>query len=124
MGLFDWFGLPCNKQQREQIEHSFEEMVTKFSPDAVAAHTRAVIEYRIKRCGEWHVIIEKMTCTLGQGRAEKADLRLTTDRKTWMTIIEGQETGESVYMKGKLKARGDQHVMMQLENFFASRPSN
>ena len=109
----------CSQTEFENIDESFKNMVQTFNPEMVTAKTSAIIEYRIKRCGDWHVIIANKMCELKQGRSNKPDLCLTTDCKTWMAIAEGLETGEAMYMNRKLCAKGDNNLLMQLSEFFA-----
>lgn len=118
MSFWSLFGLRCSDEVYGIVDESFRNMIRTFAPEMVAAHTTAVIEYRIRRCGDWHVVIANKTCDLRQGRAPKPDLRLTTDHKTWMAIAEGVETGEAMYMKRKLHAKGDQNLLMQLPQLF------
>lgn len=118
MEIWSFLGLQCNEETRRSVDESFKNMISTFAPEMVAAHTSAVIEYRIKKCGDWHVVIANKACELRQGRAPKPDLRLTTDTKTWLAISEGLETGEAMYMKRKLHAKGDQNLLMQLPQLF------
>lgn len=122
MGIWSLLGLQCSMETRASVDESFRNMVGTFASDMVAAHTSAVIEYRIKRCGDWHVVIANKSCNLRQGRAPKPDLRLTTDHNSWLAIAKGLETGESLYMKRKLRAKGDQNLLMQLPQFFSAEP--
>jgi len=113
-----FFGLRCSDEIQKSIDDSFRNMICTFTPEMVAEHTRAVIEYRIKKCGDWHLIIANKTCELKQGRATMPDLCLITDHKTWLAISEGLETGEEMYMKRKLRVKGDQNLLMQLPQLF------
>lgn len=118
MDIWSFLGLQCSKDTHRDVDESFRNMMRTFAPEMVAAHTSAVIEYRIKKCGDWYVVIANKTCELRKGRAPKPDLRLTTDHKTWLAISEGLETGEAMYMKRKLRAKGDQNLLMQLPQLF------
>lgn len=118
MGIWALLGLQCSDETRRSVDESFKNMICTFRPETVASHTSAVIEYRIKKCGDWHVVIADKSCELRSGRAANPDLRLTTDHKTWLAISKGLETGEAMYMKRKLRAKGDQNLLMQLPQFF------
>nr|VFJ45905.1 MAG: SCP-2 sterol transfer family protein [Candidatus Kentron sp. FM]VFJ46014.1 MAG: SCP-2 sterol transfer family protein [Candidatus Kentron sp. FM]VFK07033.1 MAG: SCP-2 sterol transfer family protein [Candidatus Kentron sp. FM] len=119
MDIRSFFVFRCNEKMRERVDESFSNMIRTFVPESIAEHTSIVIEYRIHRCGIWFVVITNKTCKLHVGgEAPKPDLRLSTNRKTWLAIADGFETGESMYMKGKLHAKGDQSILIQLPQLF------
>lgn len=121
MGIWSFLRFKCSQEQIASVDESFKNMVRTFASDMVAMHTSAIIEYHIKRCGYWHVVIANKTCELRQGPVKKPDLRLTTDYKTWMAISEGLETGEEMYMKRRLRAKGDRNLLMQLPQLFVTQ---
>jgi len=112
------FGLKCSEEDRRRVDDSFQHMIRTFVPEMVAPHTRATIEYKVARCGSWHVVIADKRAELRAGPAPKPDLSLSTDLHSWMAIADGNATGEEMYMKGKMRFRGDQHLLMQLEQIF------
>lgn len=118
MDILRLLGLKCSKEEHRHIDESFHHMIRTFVPERVASHTRAIIEYQIARCGRWHVVIADKKVVLHRGAASKPDLSLSTDLHTSMAITNGNTSGEEMYMKQKLRVRGDQFLLMQLEQIF------
>lgn len=118
MSIWSFFGFGCNAAARRLLDESFNNMVRTFVPAMVASTTRAVIEYRIRGCGAWHVVIADQACRLHQGRAPNPDLSLAMTRQTWLAIADGAASGAAMFRARKLRATGDQYLLMQLPQLF------
>jgi pimeloyl-ACP methyl ester carboxylesterase len=53
----------------------------------------------------------------GRGRA---DARVRTDPATWLAILEGRESGVAAFLDGRLTARGNLALALQLDGIFAA----
>ncbi|KOR31064.1 hypothetical protein TI04_02855 [Achromatium sp. WMS2] len=118
IGILELLGLRCTEEKRQRVGMSFQHMVAYFVPERVASHTQAIIEYRIAKCGYWHITIADKKVVLHEGSASKPDLIVLADMHTWMDITSGNATGEEMYNRRKLRFRGDQYLFMQLGQIF------
>ncbi len=65
--------------------------------------------------GVWAVRITEGSCTVTQGFAAKADVRYTTDARTWCAIALGIADAGEAFRNGSLAKDGDHHAM---DDFF------
>ena len=102
------------------IKESFEMMPLRFQPDK-AAGTHAVVQYNISGAGGgvWHAVIKDGTCAMNAGPAPKPTLLLETTARDWMTVVTGAQSGQALFMAGRLKLKGDMGLAMNLGSMFA-----
>ena len=102
------------------IQESFEMMPLRFKPDK-AAGTNAVIQYDIsgEGGGVWHAVIKDGTCAMNPGPAPKPTLVLQATAQDWMSVITHAQTGQALFMAGRLKLKGDMGLAMKLGSMFS-----
>jgi len=103
------------------IRETFEFMPFRFQADK-AGNTNAVIQYEITGDGggTWHAVIKNGECVVNEGAAPSPTVTLQASASDWVTVITGAQTGQALFMEGKLKIKGDMGLAMKLPSIFAS----
>ncbi|MDQ7030972.1 MAG: SCP2 sterol-binding domain-containing protein [Ardenticatenia bacterium] len=70
--------------------------------------------------GEYVLRIADGNVTVEKGRADDANLTITSPSDVWKGIVTGDINGAMAFMTGKFKASGDLNVLMQMQNWFTS----
>ena len=101
------------------VKDSFDAMPGRFRPDK-ASGTNAVIQYDIggDGGGTWHAVIKDGACTVNQGAAQNANLTLSIAAQDWLDMLGGKQSGQMLFMSGKLKVKGDMGLAMKLGSMF------
>lgn len=102
------------------VKETFDQMGSRFRADR-AAGTNATIQYDItgEGGGTWHAVIKDGTCTVQQGAAANPTLTLGMSAQDWLDMTSGKQSGQMLYMSGKLKLKGDMGLAMKLGSLFA-----
>ena len=102
------------------VRESFEAMPGRFRPDK-AAGTNATIQYDIsgEGGGTWNAVIKDGTCTVNQGPATNPNLTLSIAAQDWVDMLSGKQSGQMLFMSGKLKVKGDMGLAMKLGSMFS-----
>jgi len=102
------------------VKDSFDAMPGRFRPDK-ASGTNAVIQYDIggDGGGTWHAVIKDGACTVNQGAAQNANLTLSIAAQDWLDMLGGKQSGQMLFMSGKLKVKGDMGLAMKLGSIFS-----
>jgi putative sterol carrier protein len=102
------------------VKESFEAMPGRFRPDK-ATGTSAVIQYDIggDGGGTWNAVIKDGTCTVNQGAAPSPNLTLSIAAQDWLDMLTGKQSGQMLFMSGKLKIKGDMGLAMKLGSMFS-----
>jgi putative sterol carrier protein len=102
------------------VRESFEAMPGRFRADK-AAGTTATIQYDISGDGggTWNAVIKDGACTVNQGAAASPNLTLTIAAQDWIDMLSGKQSGQMLFMSGKLKVKGDMGLAMKLGSMFA-----
>ena len=102
------------------VRESFEAMPGRFRPDK-AAGTNATIQYDISGDGggTWNAVIKDGTCTVNQGPATNPNLTLSIAAQDWVDMLSGKQSGQMLFMSGKLKVKGDMGLAMKLGSMFS-----
>ncbi len=97
------------------VKESFDAMPGRFRPDK-ATGTNAVIQYDISGDGggTWHAVIKDGACTVNQGPATSPNLTLSISAQDWTDMLSGKQSGQMLFMSGKLKVKGDMGLAMKL----------
>ena len=66
--------------------------------------------------GEWNVRVVEGVPTVSSGTAEDADITIAMDASHWTDLVEGRLSGQSAFLTGKLKLRGDIALAMKLQS--------
>ena len=102
------------------VKESFDAMPGRFRPDK-ATGTSAVIQYDVSGDGggTWHAVIKDGACTVNQGAATNPSLTLSIAAQDWLDMLSGKQSGQMLFMSGKLKVKGDMGLAMKLGSMFA-----
>jgi putative sterol carrier protein len=103
------------------VKDTFDAMATKFRADK-AAGTNATIQYDVsgQGGGTWHAIIKDGACQVVDGAAAAPHLTLQIAAQDWLDMIAGKQSGQMLFMSGKLKVKGDMGLAMKLGSLFAA----
>jgi putative sterol carrier protein len=102
------------------VRESFEAMPGRFRPDK-AAGTSAVIQYDIsgEGGGTWNAVIKDGACVVNEGQAANPNLTLSISAQDWLDMLGGKQSGQMLFMSGKLKVKGDMGLAMKLGSMFS-----
>ncbi len=102
------------------VQEVFEQMVSRFRADK-STGTNAVVQYDIsgEGGGTWHATIKDGACTVKPGAAATPSLTLSMAAQDWLDMVTGKQTGQMLFMSGKLKLKGDMGLAMKLGSMFS-----
>lgn len=102
------------------VQETFQAMPTRFRADK-AAGTNAVIQYDIsgEGGGTWHAVIKDGACTVNPGPGTNPNLTLQMASQDWLDMLSGKQSGQMLFMSGKLKVKGDMGLAMKLGSMFS-----
>ena len=102
------------------VKETFDAMGGRFKPDR-AAGTNAVVQYDISGDGggTWHAVIKDGTCAVAEGPGANPALTLQMSAQDWLDMTSGKQSGQMLFMSGKLKLKGDMGLAMKLGSMFA-----
>jgi putative sterol carrier protein len=102
------------------VKETFEAMAGRFRADK-AAGTNATIQYDVSGDGggTWHAVIKDGTCAVREGTAPSPNMTLQIAAQDWLDMISGKQSGQMLFMSGKLKVKGDMGLAMKLPSMFA-----
>jgi putative sterol carrier protein len=102
------------------VQESFAAMPGRFRPDK-ASGTSATIQYDISGDGggTWNAVIKDGACTVNQGAAASPNLTRSISAQDWLDMLSGKQSGQMLFMSGKLKVKGDMGLAMKLGSMFS-----
>jgi putative sterol carrier protein len=102
------------------VKETFEAMGGRFRADK-AAGTSATIQYDVsgEGGGTWNAVIKDGACTVSEGAATSPNLTLQISAQDWLDMLSGKQSGQMLFMSGKLKVKGDMGLAMKLSSLFA-----
>jgi putative sterol carrier protein len=102
------------------VQESFAAMPGRFRPDK-ASGTNATIQYDIggEGGGTWNAVIKDGACTVNEGAATNPNLTLSIAAQDWLDMLTGKQSGQMLFMSGKLKIKGDMGLAMKLGSMFS-----
>jgi len=102
------------------VKESFDAMSSRFRADK-ASGTSAVIQYDVSGDGggTWNAVIKDGTCTVTPGAASNPNLTLSISAQDWLDMLSGKQSGQMLFMSGKLKIKGDMGLAMKLGSMFS-----
>jgi putative sterol carrier protein len=102
------------------VKESFEAMPGRFRPDK-ATGTSATIQYDVsgEGGGTWAAVIKDGACTVTPGSASSPNLTLQIAAPDWLDMLSGKQSGQMLFMSGKLKIKGDMGLAMKLGSMFS-----
>jgi len=101
------------------VKETFEQMPTIFRPER-AAGTTATVQYDVsgEGGGTWHAVIKDGACTVNEGPATNPNLTLQISAQDWLDMVSKKQSGQMLFMSGKLKVKGDMGLAMKLGSMF------
>lgn len=98
----------------------FEELAAKVDPAKIGG-MNATYQFDITgdNGGTWHVKIADGKAEVASGPAENPNITLTATDENWLQIITGKLSGQTAFLTGKLKIKGDMSLAMKLQSVFA-----
>ena len=101
------------------VQETFDAMPGRFRGDK-AAGTNATIQYDISGDGggTWNAVIKDGTCQVGPGPAASPNLTLQMAAQDWLDMLSGKQSGQMLFMSGKLKVKGDMGLAMKIGGLF------
>ena len=101
------------------VKETFDGMAGRFRADK-AAGVNATIQYDITgdHGGTWHAVIKDGKCTVSPGAASAPTLTVTMSSQDWLDMTGGKLSGQSAFMTGKLKLKGDMGLAMKIGSLF------
>jgi putative sterol carrier protein len=102
------------------VKETFDAMPSRFKPER-AAGTSAVIQYDIggDGGGTWHAVIKDGSCSVGAGPGTNPSLTLQVSSQDWLDMLTGKQSGQMLFMSGRLKVKGDMGLAMKLGSMFS-----
>src|SRR5215475_8084993 len=102
------------------VKETFDQMPSRFRADR-AAGTNATIQYDVsgEGGGTWNAVIKDGTCTVTAGQAASPNLTLSIAAQDWLDMLSGKQSGQMLFMSGKLKVKGDMGLAMKLGSMFS-----
>jgi len=102
------------------VKETFDQMASRFKPER-AAGTNATIQYDVsgEGGGTWHAVIKDGACTVAAGSATNPNLTLQIAAQDWVDMTSGKQSGQMLFMSGKLKLKGDMGLAMKLGSMFS-----
>jgi putative sterol carrier protein len=102
------------------VKETFDAMAGRFRADK-ASGTNAVIQYDVSGDGggTWHAVIKDGKCTVNSGSAPSPNLTLSISGQDWLDMLSGKQSGQMLFMSGKLKVKGDMGLAMKLGSMFS-----
>jgi putative sterol carrier protein len=101
------------------VQETFDVMPGRFRADK-ASGTNATIQYDISGDGggTWNAVIKDGSCAVSQGAAASPSLTLQIAAQDWLGMLSGKQSGQMLFMSGKLKVKGDMGLAMKLGSMF------
>jgi putative sterol carrier protein len=101
------------------VKETFDAMAGRFRAEK-ASGTSAVIQYDVsgEGGGTWTAVIKDGACTVTPGPAASPSLTLQISVQDWLDMIAGKQSGQMLYLSGRLKLKGDMGLAMKLGSMF------
>jgi len=103
----------------DTVEGFFAELNDKVDPSK-AAGMNATFQFDITGDGggQWYVKFTDGQPEIAQGTAENPNITMTADAENWLKIAKGELGGQTAFLTGKLKIKGDMSLAMKLQSVF------
>ena len=104
----------------DTIAGFFSELGGKVDPSKIAG-MNATYQFDITgdNGGTWNVKIADGAASVNEGPAENPSITLTATDENWLAITSGKLNGQTAFLTGKLKIKGDMSLAMKLQSVFA-----
>ncbi|GMV99106.1 MAG: hypothetical protein AMXMBFR84_02450 [Candidatus Hydrogenedentota bacterium] len=103
----------------DSVAQFFSELSSKIDP-AKTAGMNSIYQFDISgdNGGQWYVKLADGSVDIVQGTADTPNITLTTTDENWLKIVSGQLNGQTAFLTGKLKIKGDMSLAMKLQSIF------
>lgn len=103
----------------QTVEGFFSELQSKVDASK-AAGMNAAFQFDITGDGggQWHAAIANGNVKVAPGAYENPNIVLTANAENWMKIVAGELSGQTAFLTGKLKIKGDMSLAMKLQSIF------
>ncbi|MBY0248753.1 MAG: SCP2 sterol-binding domain-containing protein [Nitrospiraceae bacterium] len=97
----------------------FNSLTSKFDKDA-AEGLDAVYQFNLTgaQSGQYHVIVKDSVCAVKEGLHADPQVTLSLSGDDCIRLLNGQLSGFSIAMSGRLQIAGDISLAMQLKSLF------
>ncbi len=101
------------------VKEIFDGMAGRFQA-GMGKDLDTVIQHEItgEGGGNWYATIKDAACTVTEGKAASPALTLTMSAPDWVDMAHGKLNGQTAFMTGKLKLKGDMALAMRLATLF------
>jgi len=99
------------------VANFFNELPNRINKDKIAG-MNATYQFDITgdNGGKWAVKLQDGTAEVTEGEVEDSNITITATDEDWMKIVKGELAGQTAFLTGKLKIKGDMSLAMKLQN--------
>mgnify|MGYP002712452209 CR=1 FL=1 len=103
----------------ESVGQFFTELPSKIDASKTAGMS-SIYQFDISgdNGGQWYVNLNDGKVDVVNGTAEAPSITLSTTDENWLKIVSGQLSGQTAFLTGKLKIKGDMSLAMKLQSIF------
>ena len=104
----------------DSVKQFFDELGEKMDATKTAG-MNCVYQFDIEgeNGGQWMVKLNDGSVEVSEGTDENANITLNATDENWLAIVSGQINGQTAFLTGKLKIKGDMSLAMKLQSIFA-----
>ncbi len=97
----------------------FEGMRKSFRAEkARGAHVRYQFHFKAPQPGDWWIIVNDGTFTMGKGTVDPADVTISCSGSDWVELSNGTLGGVRAFLTGRLHISGSQALARKLDEMF------
>jgi putative sterol carrier protein len=98
----------------ESAQQFFDDLGANADPTR-APDLKASYRFDIDGVGSWHVEVHAGAVTVEQSDAP-ADCTIGTDERTFLRVVQGEQSPIGAYMTGKIRVEGDMGLALRLRD--------
>ena len=100
------------------VKETFEAMAGRFRADKSTGRMRSSSTTSGDGGGTWNAVIKDGSCVVKPGAGTNPNLTLQISSQDWLDMLSGKQSGQMLFMSGKLKVKGDMGLAMKLASMF------
>jgi putative sterol carrier protein len=105
--------------QDRSPDQVFEGMRKSFRADkARGTHVRYQFHFKAPQAGDWWIIVNDGTFTMGKGTVEPVDVTISCTGNDWVELSNGTLGGLRAFLTGRLHVSGSQALARKLDEIF------
>jgi len=102
-----------------QIDDQMKSMASHFDADQAKGWDKTLmITVSGEGGGSWVFTIKDGECEVNVGDLPSANMKVTVDAKTWLSMMDGKSSGTKAFMSGKLKVKGPMGDLIRMGKVF------